>query len=420
MIEGGVPLRGDVRISGSKNSALPCLFATLLTDQECVLENVPRLEDIRTTCSLLEHLGKEVEREGHTVRVRKGRKLNAEAPYDLVRRMRASALVLGPLLARMGRAAASLPGGCAIGVRPIDIHLKGFESLGAKTELSEGMVRLKARKLKGCRIEFSFASVGATENLLMAAVLAEGETVLENVAREPEIVDLANFLRSMGAGIEGAGSRTILVRGKKSLSGARHRIIPDRIEAATYLISAAVTRGKVRVLGAVPEHFEAVLRELRKAGLEIREECPSEPGRVQWISCAWKKTVKPVSVVTETYPGFPTDVQAQWMALMSLAKGSSTIEESIFENRFLHAAELLRMGALIAIEDRRANITGVPKLSGADVMVSDLRAGAAMVLAGLAAKGQTAIHRIYHLDRGYEDLEAKFRKLGARIKRARE
>ncbi len=419
IISGGKPLRGEVEVSGSKNSGLPCLFATLLTDETCVLHNVPDLVDIRTTCSLLTYLGKKVERKNHTVTVSANEFLKTEAPYDLVSKMRASALVLGPLLARAGQAAASLPGGCAIGVRPINIHLAGFESLGAECKLSGGIVRLKAQKLKGKKIRFSFPSVGATENLLMAAVLAEGETVIDNAAREPEIVDLANFLNEMGADVRGAGEKLIRVVGKKHLSGATHEVIPDRIEAATYLIAAAATRGSVKIKGAVAADIKSILDMLKKTGVKV--EVAKDPTRknLQTIRCTYLRELKPSSVHTKPYPDFPTDVQAQWMALMSLVRGKSVIRESVFENRFLHAAELSRMGAAIEIRGTEAIVTGVPRLSGANVMVSDLRAGAALVIAGLAAQGKTVIHRIYHLDRGYERLESKLKKLGARIKRIR-
>ncbi len=416
VIVGGKALKGEVEVSGSKNSALPCLFATLLTDDTCILENVPDLVDIQTTCSLLTHLGKKVERKNHTVTIRSNEFLKTEAPYDLVRKMRASALVLGPLLARRGKAAASLPGGCAIGVRPINIHLSGFESLGAQCKLTSGIVHLEARKLKGKKIRFAFPSVGATENLLMAAVLAQGETVIQNAAREPEIVDLANFLNEMGAEVRGAGSPVIRISGKKYLSGAKHRVIPDRIEAATYLIAAAATRGAVTVKGASYPDIKVVLDKIRKTGVQVT--VTNESGRgTQAIRCAWRKELKPISVQTRPHPDFPTDVQAQWMALMATVKGKSRIQEAVFENRFLHVGELSRMGADIQIRGREAIVTGVPRLSGANVMVSDLRAGAAMVIAGLVAQGKTVVHRIYHLDRGYEKLESKLKKLGARIQR---
>lgn len=415
IIEGGVPLRGEVNVSGSKNASLPCLFAALLTDDDCVIENVPNLVDIDTTCLLLSYLGKKIERENHTVFISAGKKIKTEAPYELVRKMRASALVLGPLLARFGKASASLPGGCAIGVRPINIHLAGFEALGAKSELSEGMVRLEAKKLKGCKIKLDFPSVGATENLLMAGVFSEGETVIENVAREPEIIDLADFLSEMGADISGAGTKKIKVKGVQKLRGICHKIIPDRIETATYLIAAAATKGNLKLNRTNAGFVRVILDDLKKSGFKIDwiENGKNEDS----IHLEYQGKIKPVNVETEVYPGFPTDVQAQWMALMSLAEGESVICETIFENRFLHAAELLRMGAKIEIKDNQAFVTGVKQLSGAEVMVSDLRAGAAMVIAGLAAAGESVVHRIYHLDRGYEDLELKLKKLGARIKR---
>ncbi|MBI4217654.1 MAG: UDP-N-acetylglucosamine 1-carboxyvinyltransferase [Elusimicrobia bacterium] len=412
LIEGGIPLKGVVEVSGSKNSALPCLFATLLTEEECVLENVPDLVDIDTACSLLSFLGKKVNRKDHTVTIQSGTSLSTEAPYDLVRRMRASALVLGPLLARLGHASASLPGGCAIGVRPIDIHLSGFERLGAETQLSQGIVTLKARKLLGKRIDFAFPSVGATENLLMASALAQGRTVIHNAAREPEIVDCANFLNKMGAEIEGAGSKTIHILGKKSLRGARHRVIPDRIETATYLLAAAATQGELLIQAIHASHNQILIQSLEKIGMEILADA-----RNASLICRYFKPLKPLNIVTGPYPKFPTDVQAQWMTLMTLVSGKSVIQEAIFENRFLHAAELCRMGARIEVDGNRAFVTGVKQLSGADVMVSDLRAGAAMVIAGLVAKGKTRIHRIYHLDRGYENLEEKLRNVGAQIKR---
>lgn len=417
VIEGGVPLEGEIDISGSKNATLPCLFATLLTDEQCVLENVPDLDDIDTACSLLTFLGKKIYRAENTVVISSGKTIYTETPYELVRKMRASVLVLGPLLARTGKASASLPGGCAIGNRPINIHLEGFEALGARTDLSEGMIRLSAKKLKGRKIVLPFPSVGATENLLMASVLTEGETVIVNAAKEPEIVDCADFLKKMNAEINGAGTKTIFVRGKKHLSGATHSVIPDRIETATYLIAGAATKGKIVLRKAMPEHNRSVIKNLIESGLKIElHDTVSENG-YSTITCVYKHPLKPVSIHTGVYPGFPTDVQAQWMALMSITEGTSVIKESIFENRFLHAAELCRMGAKIEIKGNRAIVHGVDKFSGANVMVSDLRAGAAMVIAGLAAKGKTVIHRVYHLDRGYEKLEKKLFRVGARIRR---
>ncbi len=410
VIHGGKPLKGEVEISGSKNSALPCLFATLLTDEESVLNNVPDLVDIDTTCSLLTTLGKTIERKGSTVFVKPGKKLQSEAPYDLVRKMRASALVLGPLLARCGVTRASLPGGCAIGLRPIDIHIDGFKTLGATTTLVNGMVEIKATELKGNKYKLKFQSVGATENLLMAASLATGDTILQNVAREPEIVDLANLLIKMGAKISGMGSSTIHITGVERLYRAEHTIIPDRIETATYLIATAMTQGNVVLRKTEPQHIECILQFLVKAGIKLKVNHSS-------IHCRATRKFKPVSVVTGPYPKFPTDVQAQWMALMALAAGKSYITEKIFESRHLHAAELCRMGAKIQSRSNQFIIEGVDRLQGAHVMVSDLRAGAALVLAGLAARGKTVIHRIYHLDRGYENLELKLKQLGANIER---
>lgn len=419
IIQGGVPLHGRVQISGSKNAALPCLFATLLTDEKCIIEGVPRLADIDTACSLLSFLGKKISRTEDSVIVIPGETIGTEAPYDLVRKMRASVLVLGPLLARKGRASASLPGGCAIGNRPIDIHLAGLKKLGADANLEEGMVQLSAKKIAGRKITLSFPSVGATENLLMASALASGETTLKNAAREPEIVDLVIFLKKMGARIEGAGTNIIRIQGEKKLNGAIHRVIPDRIETATYLIAAAITKGSLKLEHTIPEHLTSVITCLSKAGLKVIISDDLAYKHYKNITCSYHGMLKPVSIVTGIYPHFPTDVQAQWMALMALAHGRSRIKETIFENRYLHAAEMRRMGAEIEINGNIAEVNGIKKFSGANVMVSDLRAGAAMIVAGLAATGTTVIHRIYHLDRGYEKLEVKLRKVGAKIRRVR-
>jgi UDP-N-acetylglucosamine 1-carboxyvinyltransferase len=398
-----------VRVSGSKNSALPCLFATLLTDEVCVLENVPDLQDIRTAVRLLERLGKKVVVRKGCVTVRQRGPLKAQAPYDLVRRMRASAVVMGPLLARLGRADVSLPGGCAIGARPINFHLKAFETMGAHITMKEGYI-LAVGRMKGARVKLPFASVGATENILMAASLAEGRTVIENAAREPEITDLANLLTAMGANIRGAGTPRVTVEGVSSLHGARHRVIPDRIEAGTFLAAAAISRGRVRLTDVDPSHLTAVLEALRKAGVRLTVG-PSS------VEASWVRPLTPVSLKTRVYPGFPTDMQAQWMALMAVTPGTCVIEEDIFENRFLHAQELLRMNARIETRGSRARVEGGTRLSGCPLMVSDLRAGAALVLAGLAARGTTKVLRVYHLDRGYEKLEKKLRSLGADIRR---
>jgi UDP-N-acetylglucosamine 1-carboxyvinyltransferase len=409
VIKGGKRLTGSVRVSGSKNAALPCLFATLLTDHEVTLDNVPDLQDIRTAVRLLERLGKRVTVQSGRVTVRKKGVLRERAPYDLVRRMRASAVVMGPLLARLGKADVSLPGGCAIGARPINFHLKAFESMGATITVHEGYILAQGR-MKGCRVKLPFASVGATENILMAASLAQGRTVLDNAAREPEITDLANLLTAMGARIKGAGTTRIVIDGVPSLGGAHHRVIPDRIEAGTLLIAAAMTRGRIKLTDADPSHLGAVIEALRRAGLTLSHSANT-------LEAAWARPLKPVSVKTRVYPGFPTDMQAQWMALMSVTRGRSVIQEDIFENRFLHAQELVRMGARIDVRGARAAIEGVPRLSGCPLMVSDLRAGAALVLAGLVARGRTRVLRVYHLDRGYERLEKKLRLLGADIRR---
>lgn len=409
VIKGGQRLHGTVRVSGSKNAALPCLFATLLTDGVCVLDNVPDLQDIRTAVRLLERLGKKVFVKKGRVTVHPRGALRSKAPYDLVRRMRASAVVMGPLLARLGRADVSLPGGCAIGARPINFHLKAFETMGARIAVHEGYITAAGR-MKGARVKLPFASVGATENILMAASLAQGRTVIENAAREPEITDLANLLIAMGALVTGAGTDRITVEGVLSLHGAHHRVIPDRIEAGTFLVAAAITRGRIRLTDAEPRHLTAVINALRKAGMRMAAEKNT-------LEAAWVRPLQPVSIKTRIYPGFPTDMQAQWMALMAVTPGSCSIREEIFENRFLHAQELSRMNARIETHGHKATVEGGRRLSGCPLMVSDLRAGAALVLAGLAARGTTRVLRVYHLDRGYEALEKKLRALGASIRR---
>ena len=411
VIYGGKKLNGEVKISGAKNSALPILFATLLTDDKCKIKNVPVLADIKTTVNFLNFIGKNTIRKGNTVYCDKSSKLNHIAPYDLVRKMRASVLVMGPLLARLGKVDVSLPGGCSIGARPIDIHLDAFKKMGATIELKEGYIKIFSKgRLTGADIEFRFASVGATENVLLASVLAKGTTRIINAAKEPEIQDLADVLVKMGAKISGAGTRIITIEGVDKLHGFEHDVIPDRIEAATYMIAALMTKGEIKLTKVNPKHLELVIEKLIEAGADIKIKDDT-------LTVKWKKEIKPINIKTEVYPGFPTDIQAQWMALMALAKGNSIIEETVFENRFLHVCELQRLGANLKIEGRQVSIHGVKELSGAPVMVSDLRAGAALVLAGLCAKGKTEISRIYHLDRGYEALEKKFRKLGANIKR---
>jgi UDP-N-acetylglucosamine 1-carboxyvinyltransferase len=412
-IEGGKRLKGEVSISGAKNAALPILIATLLTDECCLVRNVPHLEDIETVIALLVFLGKNVVRQGDAIEVTAGPTLYAEAPYELVRKMRASIVVMGPLLARLGRVKASLPGGCAIGGRPINIHLDGFRSLGAQIDLEQGYVDLRAARLAGTTIHLDFPSVGATENLMMAATLVPGRTELINAAMEPEICDLAGFLTAMGAQIQRAGTERICVEGVDRLHGADHRVIFDRIEAGTYMIAAAMTQGDVVLRNAPTDFLTALIGKMRQAAINI----DSIP---QGVRVAGPQKIKPVSIETAVYPGFPTDLQAQWMALMAQADGPCQVSEAVFENRFMHVPELQRMGAQIQIKGSTATIQGVDQLSGADVMVSDLRAGAALVLAGLAATGSTVIHRIYHLDRGYENLEKKLGFLGAQIKRSPE
>ncbi len=412
VIEGGVPLRGEVTVSAAKNAALPLLAASLLSEAPVVLENVPRLADVATITALLRRLGTEVEEAGGLTTARTRRLTSVEAPYELVSTMRASVLVLGPLVARAGRARVALPGGCAIGVRPIDLHLKGLERLGAEIQLSRGYVEARAARLKGARIVFDLVTVTGTENLMMAAALAEGTTVLENAAREPEIPDLARLLIAMGAKIHGAGTERIEIEGVRELGGARHRIIPDRVEAGTFLVAGAITGGDVTVRDVVPDHLTAVLDKLEAAGarLEVR------PDRVR-IQLAGRPA--PTDIVTNPFPGFATDMQAQMMALLGLADGSSVISETIFENRYMHAAELRRLGADIEIDGAQAVVRGVPRYQGAPVMATDLRASASLVLAGLAATGTTEVARVYHLDRGYEAMERKLAGLGARIRRER-
>jgi len=411
VIEGGVPLRGAVSASSAKNAALPALAATLLTAEPVVLENLPALADVTTISRLIEQLGAEfaVERDGAT-RVRVARVKSHEAPYELVSTMRASVLVLGPLLARTGVARVALPGGCAIGLRPIDLHLKGLRRLGADIGIENGYVEARASRLKGCRISLDLVTVTGTENLMMAAALAEGTTVIENAAREPEVVDLARLLQAMGATIEGAGTERIEIVGAAELGGCRHRIIPDRIETGTLLVAGAITGGDVTVTNAVPRHLGALLAKLEEAGavLDVGE---------NRIRCRGPERPRPTDVVTSPFPGFPTDMQAQLMTLLGLAEGLSRITETIFENRFMHAAELNRMGARIEIDGAMALVRGVPHYQGAPVMATDLRASASLVLAGLAARGRTEVSRVYHLDRGYERLEAKLQSLGARVGR---
>jgi UDP-N-acetylglucosamine 1-carboxyvinyltransferase len=412
VIHGGSRLKGEVRVGGAKNAALPLLFATLLAPGRHRLANVPRLRDIDTVEQLLTILGADVERSGHTFTVAADAIRNNEAPYDLVRTMRASVLVLGPLLARLGQARVSLPGGCAIGARPINLHLKGLEAMGAKITLDHGYVEARARRLRGARIYLDLPTVGGTENLLMAATLAKGTTVLENAACEPEIVDLAAALNAMGARIEGAGTDTVTIEGVTDLQPMDHAVMPDRIEAGTFMVAAALTRGDVRIAGAIAGHLEALISKLREAGVDIVEEEGA-------LRVKGPRRITSVDLKTRPHPGFPTDMQAQFMALMALGDGTSLITENVFENRFMHVCELQRMGADITIEGHTASIKGVKNLLGAPVMATDLRASASLILAGLAADNTTEVTRIYHLDRGYERIEEKLKKLGADIERVK-
>ena len=410
VVEGGAPLRGEIQVSGAKNAALPVLFATLLHPGKSIVENVPELQDIRTTCALLETLGVDVQTDGTEVLIDASDIPEYEAPYDLVRKMRASVLTLGPLLARLGKARVSLPGGCAIGERPIDQHLKGFEAMGAEIALEHGYIEARCDHLKGAQIHFDVRTVGGTENVLMAAVLAEGESVLYNAACEPEVVDLCDALTRMGARIEGAGTPTVRIEGVEELGSLNHRVIPDRIECGTFMAAAAITRGNVLIRGARLNQLDAVVLKLTAAGVEVRR--AGDGIRVQHHG-----ELHSVDVNTQPYPGFPTDMQAQMMALMTVADGRSVITERIFENRYMHVQELRRMGADVRLEGSSAFVTGVDKLMGASVMATDLRASASLLIAALAARGQSEVLRVYHIDRGYADIVTKLGALGARIER---
>ncbi len=410
-IQGGARLSGDVRISGAKNAALPILCAGLLSADTLNLENLPKLRDISTSLTLLGHLGMQVSLDDQGgVALQAAHLDKLEAPYELVKTMRASILVLGPILARYGEARVSLPGGCAIGSRPVDLHIKGLQAMGAEIHIEHGYIHAKASRLKGARIFMDTVTVTGTENLMMAATLAGGTTFLENAAREPEVVDLANCLIAMGAKIEGAGSDVIVIEGVDKLHGATHKIMPDRIETGTYLVAAAITQGQIRVLNTRADIIESVLDKLREAGAEI------DVGN-DWISLEMRTRPKAVNLKTAPYPAFPTDMQAQFMALNCIAEGVGTVTETIFENRFMHVQEMQRLGADIAVEGNTALVRGVDKLEGAVVMATDLRASASLVLAALVAEGETIIERIYHIDRGYECIEEKFAQLGARIRR---
>lgn len=410
VINGGFPLSGEVAISGAKNAALPILCASLLSAESLTVENVPDLRDIATTLKLLTQMGMQIERDGSTVVLHGERVDNPTAPYEMVKTMRASVLVLGPLLARFGKATVSLPGGCAIGSRPVNLHIKGLEAMGAKIEIAHGYMNATAPRLKGAKIVMDMVSVTGTENLVMAATLADGTTIIENAAREPEVVDLVNCLIAMGADIEGGGSDVITIRGKPALHGAKYAVMADRIEAGTYLVAVATTGGEVKLRNIGPRPLDAVLDKLREAGCEIS-------AGDDWIGLKTNGKLHAVSIRTAPYPAFPTDMQAQFMVLNTVAQGFSKVTETIFENRFMHVQELRRLGAKIEIEGNTAFIEGGCTLDGATVMATDLRASACLVIAGLVASGETVIERIYHLDRGYEHIEEKLDKLGARVTR---
>ena len=413
IIKGGNKLSGDVTVSGSKNAALPIFVATILAPGVHEISNVPFLRDINTTIKLLESLGAHVDGNGNVVRIDTSKVNTHEATYDLVKTMRASVLVLGPLLSRFGIARVSLPGGCAIGARPIDQHLKGLKALGADIHLAHGYVEAKAKRLKGARINFDVSTVGGTEHLMMAAATAKGETVLENAAREPEIGDLAAMLNRMGAKIEGAGTDTIRIKGVSELGPVNYRVMPDRIEAGTFMIASAITGGDIKIHGMHLEHLDALTFKLQDTGVDV----VNKEGVVR---VKGPKRLRSVNIKTRPYPGFPTDIQAQFMALMCVADGASVITENIFENRFMHVSELMRFGADITVDGKSATVKGIKKLSGAPVMATDLRASASLIIAGLAADSTTEVSRIYHLDRGYESIERKLAALGADIQRVKE
>lgn len=412
VIHGGKPLEGTVRVSGAKNAVLPIIVASMLGTTQSVLTEIPKLDDVHTVCEVITSLGVQIEQpQAGTLVIDASHLTSTSAPYDLVRRMRASFLVMGPLLARKGHAKISLPGGCSIGARPIDLHLKAFEAMGAVINLENRDIEASVENgLKGAQIYLDFPSVGATENVLMAASLAEGRTVLENAAEEPEIVDLATYLNSMGANIRGAGTNVIRIEGVKELHGANHSVIPDRIEAGTFMVGAAMTGGNVYVENALSEHLKPLVAKLKEVGATVEED-------IDGIRVIGHKPLRPADIKTLPYPGFPTDMQAQFMALTTICQGTSVITETVFENRFMHVDEFKRMGAKIRIEGRSAIVEGVPRLKGADVNATDLRAGAALVLAGLVAEGETKVGYLYHIDRGYDNLVQKLQRLGADIVR---
>jgi UDP-N-acetylglucosamine 1-carboxyvinyltransferase len=414
VIRGGHKLSGTVTISGAKNASLPLMVACLLTGEDVELTNVPRLRDVSTMMAVIKAIGVKVDWTGpNSMKINASGDLHFEAPYDLIKTMRASFLVLGPMLARSGKARVALPGGCAIGSRPVDLHLKGFEKLGAKITLGHGYVEAKASKLVGATIYLDFPSVGATENLMMAAAHAQGTTVIRNAAREPEIDDLATILMNMGVSVEGAGTDEIIVKGTKKFHGTKHEVIPDRIEAGTFMIAAAITKGKIKIKSARFDHLEALIAKLEQAGVTFLKEKDD-------IKVEMDERPKPLSIKSLPYPGLPTDLQPQMMALLSLGRGTSDVTETVFENRFMHVPELKRMGADLQMNDRTVIVNGVKELSGAPVMASDLRNGAALILAALAAKGKTELQRVYHVDRGYEGIEKKLTGLGAKIERLSE
>ncbi|MDE0118385.1 MAG: UDP-N-acetylglucosamine 1-carboxyvinyltransferase [Bdellovibrionales bacterium] len=415
-IIGGRTLKGTVQVSGSKNAILPLLFSSLLADGEHVFHNVPDLKDVETSCLLLKHLGCELQRSGNTLKVKTNKLKSLKAPYQLVRQMRAGILVLGPLLARYGRAEVSLPGGCAIGTRSVHLHLQGLRQMGAEMNLNKGLIVARVKKtLQGKRILLDYPTVGGTENIMMAACLAKGITFIENAAREPEIIDLAEYLNKMGAKVKGAGTDLIQITPKRPLSPGEHTVIPDRIEAGTLLLAGAITKGHISVSSCVPSHLEALLLKLEAAGFFINIKGPT-------IELSSPPHFSTVNIVTAPYPGFPTDLQAQFMALMTQAKtgGVSSLRETIFENRFMHTQELARLGADVQLDGHTALVKGGTLLRGAPVTATDLRASACLILAGLRAQGETLVHRVYHLDRGYESLEKKLASLGANIKRLKE
>ncbi|MCT4509084.1 MAG: UDP-N-acetylglucosamine 1-carboxyvinyltransferase [Tepidibacter sp.] len=402
------PLKGTVKINGAKNAVLPVIAATLLANGKSVLKGVPNLRDVHVISDLLRHLGAKVEFNEDVLTVDATNIDTCEAPYELVRKMRASFLVMGPLLARFKSSKISMPGGCAIGTRPIDLHLKGFKSLGAQIEMDHGFIEAKADKLVGTKLYLDFPSVGATENIMMAAVFAEGTTIIENVAEEPEIVDLANFLNEMGANIKGAGTNTIKIKGVKELKGATHTVIPDRIEAGTYMVAAAITKGDVLVDNVLIDHLKPTIAKLREVGCEVHEMDNS-------VRVIGPDEIKPTDIKTLPHPGFPTDMQSQFMALLSVSRGTGVVIETVFENRFMNVPELKRMGANIKIEGRSAVVQGVNQLQGSTVNATDLRAGAALILAGLVSEGETIIGDTYHIFRGYVDIDKKLNNLGANI-----